>query len=204
MQKAKRFDMVTTSQSGITGLETAIILIAFVVVAAVFAYTVLSAGLFSSQKSGQTVYSSLKKTESTLQLAGAVIARDEDNNDYVDAISLPVQLALSGEPIDFTPNSGATAGSHKVVVSYADPSQQKGDLEWSLTKLGGADSDNLLENNEIFEITISNLESGTTNGLNPDLGRKTTFNIEVKVPGGSVLKVERTTPKSIDRVMNLN
>ena len=38
------------SEKGITGLETAIILIAFVVVAAVFAYTALSAGLFSTQK----------------------------------------------------------------------------------------------------------------------------------------------------------
>ena len=38
-------------EKGITGLETAIILIAFVVVAAVFAYTALSAGLFATQKS---------------------------------------------------------------------------------------------------------------------------------------------------------
>jgi archaeal flagellin FlaB len=37
------------SQRGITGLETAIILIAFVVVASVFAYTVLSAGIFSAE-----------------------------------------------------------------------------------------------------------------------------------------------------------
>ena len=37
-------------QRGITGLETAIILIAFIVVASVFAYTVLSAGIFSSEK----------------------------------------------------------------------------------------------------------------------------------------------------------
>lgn len=202
--KVKRFGMAATSQSGITGLETAIILIAFVVVAAVFAYTTLSAGLFTSQKSSQTVYSGLKKTQSTLKLAGAVVARDQDDNDYVDMISLPVQLAVGGEPIDFAPNSGTTAGTHKVVVSYQDSSQQKGDLEWSVTRLGGADSDNLLENNEIFEITMSNLESGTTNGLNPDLGTKTTFSIEVKTPGGAVLKVERTTPKSIDMVMNLN
>ncbi len=34
-------------QRGITGIETAIILIAFVIVASVFAYVVLSAGLFS-------------------------------------------------------------------------------------------------------------------------------------------------------------
>ena len=37
-------------QQGITGIETAIILIAFVIVASVFAYVVLSAGLFSTQK----------------------------------------------------------------------------------------------------------------------------------------------------------
>ena len=39
-------------ERGITGLETAIILIAFVVVASVFAYSVLSAGIFSSQPEG--------------------------------------------------------------------------------------------------------------------------------------------------------
>ena len=38
-------------QRGITGLETAIVLIAFVVVASVFAFAVLSTGLLSSEKS---------------------------------------------------------------------------------------------------------------------------------------------------------
>ncbi|MDD5093375.1 MAG: hypothetical protein PHV74_03210 [Dehalococcoidia bacterium] len=63
------------NQKGITGLETAIILIAFVVVAAVFAYTVLSAGLFSSQKSSEAVYSGLKETRSTLELKGGVVTK---------------------------------------------------------------------------------------------------------------------------------
>jgi len=39
------------NQRGITGLETAIILIAFVVVASVFAFTVLSTGIFASERS---------------------------------------------------------------------------------------------------------------------------------------------------------
>ncbi|MBM3131534.1 MAG: hypothetical protein FJZ95_00670 [Chloroflexi bacterium] len=191
-------------QSGITGLETAIILIAFVVVAAVFAYTVLSAGLFSTQRSQEAVYSSLEKTQSTLELAGTVITQDQDNNDYVDQIDIPVKLALQGEPVDFTPNSGATAGTHKVVISYQDENQWKKDLEWSLTKLGSADSDNLLETNETFQLTIANLESGTTNGLNPDLAQRTTFNILLRSPNGAALQIERKTPKSIDQVMNLN
>jgi len=44
------------TQRGITGLETAIILIAFVVVASVFAFTVLSTGIFSSERSKETVH----------------------------------------------------------------------------------------------------------------------------------------------------
>jgi flagellin-like protein len=60
-------------QRGITGLETAIILIAFVVVAAVFAYTVLSAGLFSTQKSQEAVYSGLQETQGTLEIKGSVV-----------------------------------------------------------------------------------------------------------------------------------
>ena len=37
-------------QRGMTGLETAIILIAFVTVASVLAYSVLSAGIFSAER----------------------------------------------------------------------------------------------------------------------------------------------------------
>ena len=59
---------------GITGLETAIILIAFVVVAAVFAYTVLSAGLFSTQKSSEAVYNGLKEASNTLVTRGSLLA----------------------------------------------------------------------------------------------------------------------------------
>ena len=55
------------NERGITGLETAIILIAFVVVASVFAYTVLSAGIFSSQKAKEAVYSGLDEARSSME-----------------------------------------------------------------------------------------------------------------------------------------
>jgi len=41
-----KLQKLLTEERGITTLETAIILIAFVVVAAVFAFTILSAGTF--------------------------------------------------------------------------------------------------------------------------------------------------------------
>src|SRR3989304_798052 len=98
-------------EKGITGLETAIILIAFVVVAAVFAYTPLSAGLFSTQKSQEAVYSGLKEAQSTLELKGNVIATANSTGAAGDIgqISFTVANVLGGQPIDFTPPSAGSA-----------------------------------------------------------------------------------------------
>ena len=59
---------------GITGLETAIILIAFVVVATVFAFTVLSTGVFSAERSKETIYAGLQEARSSIEPRGSVIA----------------------------------------------------------------------------------------------------------------------------------
>ncbi|MGD9116281.1 MAG: hypothetical protein PVJ61_03770 [Dehalococcoidia bacterium] len=61
-------------QRGMTGLETAIILIAFVTVAAVFGYAVLSAGIFSAEQGKETVYAGLEQAKSSMELKGSVIA----------------------------------------------------------------------------------------------------------------------------------
>ena len=56
-------------ERGITGLETAIILIAFVVVAAVFSFVVLSTGLFSSERGKEAVYAATKGAQINLGTA---------------------------------------------------------------------------------------------------------------------------------------
>ncbi len=78
MSKLLRFiRRATREEEGITGLETAIILIAFVVVATVFAFVVLSTGLFSSERGKEAVYSGLQKTRGSLELRGSVIANTD-------------------------------------------------------------------------------------------------------------------------------
>lgn len=95
------------NERGITGLETAIILIAFIVVASVFAYTVLSAGLFSSQKAEETVHSGIASTQATLALSGGnVIAYKGTANgdECVAKLSFTVSNALEGgKAVDLTP-----------------------------------------------------------------------------------------------------
>ena len=61
-------------QRGITGLETAIVLIAFVIVASVFAFAALSTGLFSSEQAKDTIKSGLSQAQGTLMLRSEVTA----------------------------------------------------------------------------------------------------------------------------------
>ena len=202
-------------EKGITGLETAIILIAFVVVAAVFAYTALSAGLFSTQKSQEAVYSGLQEAQSTLELRGGVIAvaETQGSSGTINQLKFTLGNVLGGEAVDFTPPTDAdadgvadTGSSNVVVINYMDDSQAVDDLYWEISKLGGADADDLLEANERFEITLGD-DDGTgdlIDALTTALSVKTTFDIEILTPAGATLTIERTTPAWIDAIVNLH
>jgi flagellin FlaB len=200
-------------EKGITGLETAIILIAFVVVAAVFAYTALSAGLFSTQKAQEAVYSGLKEAQSTLELKGAVIATGNITGDAgeIGEITFTVSNVLGGEPVDFTPPSGGAAGvatgnDHKVVINYLDSNQEVTDLYWYVTKLGNDDGDSLLETGEKFQITVGS-QSGQGNLVDAlggyPLSVNMKFSLVIMTPIGAVITIERTTPPYIDQIVNL-
>ncbi|MFP3975414.1 MAG: archaellin/type IV pilin N-terminal domain-containing protein [Dehalococcoidia bacterium] len=221
-------------QKGITGLETAIILIAFVVVASVFAYTVLSAGLFSTQKSQEAVYSGLGETRSTVELKGGVMAMgwdpdggnstfdgyddtlDMDGNEAMSQLQFTLTNAIKGEPINFTPPTdddgdgiADSNSTHVVAISYVDEDQRVDDVLWSVSTLGHADDDNLLEADERFQVTVGGSTMGEDGDdlvalLDPDLTSDKEFTIEVKPPTGATLTIERTTPGIIDRRNNLH
>jgi archaeal flagellin FlaB len=205
-------------ERGITGLETAIILIAFVVVAAVFAYTVLSAGMFATQQSQDAIYSGLEEAQSAITTKGSIIVKAENTgaSGYISQISFTVANVMGNGAVLFTgpdadgANTGlaASGSSNVVTISYTDVEQKVNDLYYTVTKLGSADADYLLEEGEKFQITIGNATSGAGGGnlvdaLNPNLTADKEFTITVTTPMGAVLILTRTTPSVIDGAMNL-
>lgn len=56
-----------------TGLEAAIVLTAFVVVAAVFSYVMINAGFFTTQTSKEVIHTGVEQATSSAQLTGSVI-----------------------------------------------------------------------------------------------------------------------------------
>ena len=153
---------------GITGLETAIILIAFVVVASVFAFTVLSTGVFSAERSKETIYAGLQEARSSLEPRGSLIAYSGGNGSgppvsTVYKVTFVVGNSTSGAAVDLTPpyttddssidpDFDATA-DYRTVISFTDRNQHTADIPWTIKFLGNSSNDFLLEVGEKAEIT---------------------------------------------------
>jgi flagellin FlaB len=188
-----------SDQRGITGLETAIVLIAFVVVSSVFAFAALSTGLFSSDKAKETISAGLAEGRGTLELKGSVVATGigtTGTTAAVTSITFQVSNAAAGEAIDLTPGN--------TVIKYSDKNQTKTmneTSEFTATNIAAfGDTDSLLETGEVFEIVLLNM----TSQLATDLGTNTEFTIELIPPSGAVLFIGRRTAVSLDASNSLN
>jgi flagellin FlaB len=184
-------------ERGITGLETAIILIAFVVVASVFAYTVLSAGIFSSQKGQEAIFSALSEARATMEVKGSVFAYGNTTSGNVTAVTVTLTNTMSGQAIDLTPNTDGNS-THATVISYTDKNQHVSDLPWTVSWIGKNNGDNSLDRDEqaVIRVDLSRLSSSP--------GTYDTFTISVKPIVGASLILNRTLPAKIDAVMDLH
>ncbi len=173
-------------ESGITALETAIILIAFVVVAAIFAFTVLSTGTFLTERSKEAAYAGLQEVRGSVELKSSIV------------------LETTGRSISFflaTAAGGSSADLSKFVIHYRTSSVNRA-LSWVdtvATDWGWTDdqSDNILAVGELARIIV---QLPTTNVLGPN----EVFALEIKPPTGGVLLLERTCPAQISQITDLH
>ena len=186
-------------QRGITGLETAIVLIAFVVVASVFAFAVLSTGLLSSEKSKETVLGGLAETSSTLSIRGDVIGDANSGKTALDTVKFTLtSAAQAADAVDLS--------STGVVITYLDQDQAlnctngsgSGDSYcfWTTDWIIG--SGDLVDPGEQVDVTVD------LSNMTPVLGLKKEFTIQVKPNVGAVVIVNRTTPPEFKAIQALN
>lgn len=193
----KKLRMLLKDESGITALETAIILIAFVVVASVFAFTILSAGTFATEKSRQAVYGGLEQVGSSMEVYGSVVGQAASTGaSEVLTVTFALASVAGGEGVNIT---HTTSSQNEVVISYRDDDETVSEMTWTVQFIGNDDGDWLLEDGELAEITI---ELTPTNSLT--LAPNDEFQIEIKPPQGGVVPIMRKAPASLDQVMILN
>lgn len=89
---------------GIVGVEAAIVLIAFVVIASALAYVVVNMGFFSAQKAKMTITRGIEESTSALQLDGSVIAytNETGGSKYIQYLLIPVKLSIGRSSLDLS------------------------------------------------------------------------------------------------------
>jgi flagellin FlaB len=187
---------VRRGERGITGLETAIILIAFVVVATVFAFIVLTTGIFSAERGKETVFAGLQKARGTMEVRGGVIVIATPPD--VTNIQFAVSTVAGGDPIPLDP----VATSMRTVIAYRDPVTSDNDVPYTVTVIVG-DADLLLEPGELFVVTVTRTDIDGGAGP-PTITANLRWTLEVQTPVGAVIDLTRSMPGEIGPVMQLH
>ena len=108
------------SHRGVIGVESAIVMIAFVIVAAALAFVVLNMGFTTSQKAKTSIISSLGEASSSMQIAGKVIGSGYPNGSVLNVTAFPIKIASGGDNINLEAKTTA--------VKYVSNSIDYGDI----------------------------------------------------------------------------
>jgi len=96
---------------GIIGVESAIVLIAFVIVAAALAFVVLNMGFSTTQKAKTTIVSTLQQAGSSLEVEGKVIGSSYipggGLTSGLNATSIPIKISGGGDSVNLDPTKTA-------------------------------------------------------------------------------------------------
>ena len=173
-------------ENAFTGLEAAIVLIAFIVVAAVFGYVVLGSGFLTSQKAQETVYTGVGQAMSTVQQSGGLSIQASDDGNGVKKIEFYLQLAASGTGAEMGA-FGYTVSTSKNMTTYSAD-----DVTYTWVKevtSGNHDTHTgVLAPKEMVMVTID------TTAMSQDLSFGEKFTVEVKPALGASIPVAGTVP----------
>jgi len=94
---------ISSNRRGILGIESAIVMIAFVVVAAALAFVVLNAGFGTTQKSKTTISEGLQSATGAVEVAGLVTGQNRgepDTPEKLEFYSIPIKLASGANAVN--------------------------------------------------------------------------------------------------------
>lgn len=167
-----------------TGLEAAIVLIAFVVVAAVFSYVVLGAGFYTTQKSQETVYRSVEQATTNLLLLGNIYAvNSTGTGTESNLIKFSIGVTPGSPSVDLTKTSIVYSSATVGPSVYTQTTGAADTSHFSTTKAGTPVV--VMQQQDQIDIEMY---------LDVPLGKNQELRIEIRPPVGSAIPIHRTTP----------
>ncbi|MEM0096479.1 MAG: archaellin/type IV pilin N-terminal domain-containing protein [Candidatus Bathyarchaeia archaeon] len=205
------------SKRAVVGIEAAIVLIAFIIVAAALSYVVVNMGLFITQKTKETMQGGVDESQSALQLDGVVVGKT-NNQRQVEWIILPVKLSVGKAALDlkkeaivvsvYLPNAtllniyngvymnGTQAETDcDVLIANLSRIYKMNETDMAMSVIYNGNNNTVLESTEKAFIII-HLNSTVTGfpGTRHTVVDYETVTIEVRGARGAVLTVVLTVP----------
>ena len=179
------------NDEGFTGLEAAIVLIAFVVVAAVFSYVVLGAGFFTTQKAQETVYKGVEQSTTNIQMIGNVYGLANDTAAGIDQIRFTIGLAPGAPSINL----------EKMNIIVSTPTYGPQTFTWSNLTTPTANSKFVvLKNGDpalLGQSTMVSTDQMEIRFTMTAVPKDTKINVEMRPGVGAALPFSKTTPPAI-------
>jgi len=202
---------IRRTRRGIVGIEAAIVLIAFVLVASALAFVVLNMGMFTTQKTKEVIARAYEEATRAIDIAGNVVAKTTDDLSSLELVAIPIKLTAGSRAVDldktavaitvifpdgsanhidngFTHLDGVT---FSLVTDFGDITELSNDLRATFVyvRTDETTGDNLLEPGEIV-LLVFKAPSNT--------GPYSRILVEIKPPQGASVTVERVVPPKID------
>jgi flagellin FlaB len=197
------------NRRGMTGLETAIILVAFVITAAAFAFVVLNMGFLTAEKAQSVISAGMTEASSSMLLDSGMVGQFANITGAQSDVALVkltfyIKLSQGHEPVDLS--------SDKLVATFTSQ-RAHGEIYASngtvMTIQGvNSDGDKLLETGEKFKVTVEfdeldrgSLDPVQTTPAGALVHPYEEFRIELRPSTGAVLAIERQIPAVYTTVM---
>jgi flagellin FlaB len=201
---------IRKNKRAIVGIEAAIVLIAFVVIAAALAYVVINMGFYSSQKAKSTIDKGIQEATSALELDGFLVGYT--NGTSLQCLAIPVKLAVGQEQVDMAHNTSLVAvfGTGFALSDIYGDAINTANANLTELMLGvtgtpnatcyifNGDGDTVLDQNEKAYVVIN---FGDTYAL----ASYSMVKVEIRTSRGAALMVQREIPGGlpIDNVVDL-
>jgi flagellin FlaB len=205
MKTKKMLGKLLKQKRGMVGIEAAIVLIAFVIVAAAFSFMVVNMGLFSTQRGRETIQEGLSEASSPLTLDGSIHIWVNTSETTVSGIVIPLKtLGVRYVPMS-SPESEVTCRIENITIfadmyNDIDTTNPAGENLTALVSataedraelfIGNSDGDSSLDYNEKGFLAF-NLGPGNTAAE-----REHVF-IEIRPEKGAPLTIEFIVPPQL-------
>jgi len=183
------------NEDAFTGLEAAIVLIAFVVVAAVFSYVVLGAGFFTTGEAQRVVHTGSQQASSSLEIIGNVYGyATTAGAGNLNSIEFTVGNTAGGSPIDISQMLVTyTCEGTSNVILYDATYPFVATTGWGIVdKYNEVGANNLLEPGEQFVLKVM---------VPPGTNKQFSVNLQPSV--GAVYPIKKTVPPYLNPVNTL-